>query len=132
MKLGKFDSDRTISFIPPDGEFELMRYISEAAMTSYYDETKAAKLMDDALSCLFRYRTSDNINLPFRVHPVVTEIGKSKIEYKILVKANFSSKLNANNVVLTIPTPLNTAGVTCSVSAGKAKYVPAENSIVWK
>ena len=26
VKLGKFDSDRTISFIPPDGEFELMRY----------------------------------------------------------------------------------------------------------
>lgn len=28
VKLGKFDSDRTISFIPPDGEFELMRYMS--------------------------------------------------------------------------------------------------------
>ena len=25
VKLGKFDTDRTISFIPPDGEFELMR-----------------------------------------------------------------------------------------------------------
>ncbi|KAG0311722.1 AP-2 complex subunit mu, partial [Dissophora globulifera] len=103
VKLGKFDSDRTISFIPPDGEFELMRY-----------------------------RTSDNINLPFKVHPVVTEIGKSKIEYRIVVKANFSSKLYANNVVLNIPTPLNTAGVTCSASTGKAKYVPGDNSIVWK
>ncbi|KAI1298886.1 AP-2 complex subunit mu [Mortierella claussenii] len=103
VKLGKFDSDRTISFIPPDGEFELMRY-----------------------------RTSDNINLPFKVHPVVTEIGKSKIEYRIVIKANFSSKLNANNVVLKIPTPLNTAGVICSASAGKAKYVPGDNSIVWK
>ncbi|KAF9585617.1 hypothetical protein BGW38_001526 [Lunasporangiospora selenospora] len=103
VKLGKFDSDRTISFIPPDGEFELMRY-----------------------------RTSDNINLPFKVHPVVNEIGKSKIEYKIIVKANFSSKLYANNVVLSIPTPLNAAGVTCMVSAGKAKYVPAENAMVWK
>lgn len=63
---------------------------------------------------------------------MVTEIGKSKIEYRILIKANFSSKLYANNVVLNIPTPLNTAGVTCSASAGKAKYVPADNSIVWK
>ena len=27
VKLGKFDSDRTISFIPPDGEFELMRSV---------------------------------------------------------------------------------------------------------
>lgn len=25
VKLGKFDNDRTISFIPPDGEFELMK-----------------------------------------------------------------------------------------------------------
>ena len=29
VKLGKFDSDRTISFIPPDGEFELMRYANK-------------------------------------------------------------------------------------------------------
>ncbi len=28
VRLGKFDSDRTISFVPPDGEFELMRYPS--------------------------------------------------------------------------------------------------------
>lgn len=25
VKLGKFDSERSINFIPPDGEFELMR-----------------------------------------------------------------------------------------------------------
>lgn len=28
VKLGKFDSDRTISFVPPDGEFELMRFVN--------------------------------------------------------------------------------------------------------
>ena len=26
MKLSKFETDRSISFIPPDGEYELMRY----------------------------------------------------------------------------------------------------------
>jgi len=26
VRLGKFDSERTITFIPPDGEFELMKY----------------------------------------------------------------------------------------------------------
>ena len=26
VRLGKFDADRTITFIPPDGEFELMSY----------------------------------------------------------------------------------------------------------
>ncbi len=27
VRLGQFDQDRTISFIPPDGEFELMKYV---------------------------------------------------------------------------------------------------------
>lgn len=27
VRLDEFDATRTISFIPPDGEFELMRYV---------------------------------------------------------------------------------------------------------
>jgi len=45
VRLGKFDADRTITFIPPDGEFEVMRY-----------------------------RVTDNINLPFRIIPAVREM----------------------------------------------------------
>jgi AP-2 complex subunit mu-1 len=66
------------------------------------------------------------------VHPIVEEIGKGKVEYTVNLKANFDSKLNASNVVLRIPTPLNTTNVKCQVTLGKAKYVPAENHIVWK
>ncbi|EGG02137.1 uncharacterized protein MELLADRAFT_91641 [Melampsora larici-populina 98AG31] len=103
VKLGKFDSDRTISFIPPDGEFELMRY-----------------------------RSTTNVQLPFRVQPIIEEIGKSSVDYTVHLKANFNSKLNANNVVVKIPTPLNTTKVDCKVQIGKAKYVPADNLIIWK
>lgn len=103
VKLSKYDTDRSISFIPPDGEFELMRY-----------------------------RSTTNVNLPFKVHAIVEEVSKSKVEYTLNLKANFDSKLNATNVVLRIPTPLNTSTVKCQVSMGKAKYVPAENQIVWK
>src|SRR5690606_30388986 len=66
VKLGRFDSDRIISFVPPDGEFELMRY-----------------------------RATENVNLPFRVHAIVNEVGKTKVEYSIGVRANFGSKLFA-------------------------------------
>lgn len=103
VRLGKFDSDRSISFVPPDGEFELMRY-----------------------------RSTTNINLPFKVQPIVEEIGKSKVEYTISLRSNFDAKLNATNVILKIPTPLNTASVDCKVTVGKAKYVPAENHILWR
>ena len=54
------------------------------------------------------------------------------MEYSIHLKANFDPKLNANDVVLRIPTPLNTTSVNCKVQLGKAKYVPAENVIIWK
>ena len=66
------------------------------------------------------------------MQPIVEEIGKSKVEYTIQLKANFSPKLTANNIVLRIPTPLNTTKVDCKVQIGKAKYVPADNLIIWK
>lgn len=103
VKLGRFDSDRIISFVPPDGEFELMRY-----------------------------RATENVNLPFRVHAIVNEIGRTKVEYQVAIKANFGSKLFATGVQVRIPTPLNTAGVSIRTSQGKAKYEPSENNIVWK
>jgi len=103
VKLGKFDADRIISFVPPDGEFELMRY-----------------------------RATENVNLPFKVHAIVNEIGRSKVEYSIAIKANYGSKLFATNVVVRVPTPLNAARITERVSQGKAKYEPEQNNIVWK
>ncbi|KAE8441103.1 hypothetical protein EG329_005870 [Mollisiaceae sp. DMI_Dod_QoI] len=103
VKLGKFDTDRIISFIPPDGEFELMRY-----------------------------RATENVNLPFKVHAIVNEIGKTKVEYSIAIRANYGSKLFATNVIVRVPTPLNTARITERCTQGKAKYEPSENNIVWK
>ena len=103
VKLGRFESDRIISFIPPDGEFELMRY-----------------------------RATENVNLPFKVHAIVNELGKTKIEYSIAVKANYGSKLFATNVIIRIPTPLNTAKLTERTTQGRAKYEPEQNNIVWK
>ena len=103
VKLGRFDVDRTISFVPPDGEFELMKY-----------------------------RTTENINLPFRVHAIVNEVGRTRVEYKVVVKATFANTLAANNVKIFIPTPTNTAAVRTREAAGKAKYKPGDNGIIWK
>jgi len=83
-------------------------------------------------NCGNRYRTTENINMPFRVQPVVNEVSKSRVEYKISVRSLFSNKLFAQNVVIKIPTPLNTANTKISVNAGKGKYVGSENCFVWK
>lgn len=103
VRLGQFDTDRTISFIPPDGEFELMKY-----------------------------RITQNVSLPFRVIPVVQEHPRSRVEYEIKIKGNFASNLFATNVVLVIPTPPNAARCQIEETVGKAKYEPQQNAIVWK
>lgn len=103
VKLNQFDTDRTISFVPPDGEFELMKY-----------------------------RVTQNVNLPFKVIPVVSEIGRTRVEYDIKVRANFESTLQGSDVVIKIPTPKNTATANVNVSSGKAKYFPEQSMLVWK
>ncbi|XP_064641863.1 AP-2 complex subunit mu isoform X1 [Lineus longissimus] len=103
VKLSKFETEHSINFIPPDGEFELMRY-----------------------------RTTKDISLPFRVIPLVREVGRSKMECKVVVKSNFKPSLLAQKVEVRIPTPLNTSGVQVICMKGKAKYKASENAIVWK
>jgi len=79
VRLGKFDRDRSITFIPPDGVFDVMTY-----------------------------RISENINLPFKIVPVVQEYHE-KIELSIRIKSIFEETNHANNVVVKIPVPSNTA-----------------------
>jgi len=103
VRLGKFDSDRTINFVPPDGDFELMRY-----------------------------RTTEHINLPFKILPIVNEIGRSRVEASITVKSNFDNKLFGTNIVIKIPIPKNSATCKLISTNGRAKYVPEHDAIIWK
>jgi AP-2 complex subunit mu-1 len=88
VRLGKFDNDRSISFIPPDGEFELMKY-----------------------------RVQNAIVPPFRlVSPTVRELGKTRLEVQVTIKSVFNSRLFGKNVTVIIPTPKNTAKCNIRVS----------------
>ena len=69
MKLSKFETEHAISFIPPDGEHELMRY-----------------------------RTTKDIALPFRIIPLVREVGRSKLEVKVVAKSTFKPSLLAQKL----------------------------------
>lgn len=102
VRLGRFDQDRTITFIPPDGEFELMKY-----------------------------RVTENINLPFRILPVYEEISGTTLKINIKLIANFSKQVAAQNVELKIPVPPNTANVMPKVASGTATYNSADQTIDW-
>lgn len=103
VKLPKFDKERSITFIPPDGSFELMSY-----------------------------RINQNINLPFKIIPVYSEISGNKMEIRVKVKSIFDKNLNANNVVVKVPCPKTTATVNTNTLVGRAKYEPENGAIMWR
>jgi len=103
VKLSNFANDRAIAFTPPDGEFELMRY-----------------------------RKTENVGIPFTITPLVREMGGNRLEIRVTVRATYDGKLCANPLILQIPLPENTATVDISTSQGRGKYIPEQNSAVWK
>ena len=102
VKLSKFDKERAITFIPPDGEFTLMNY-----------------------------RISDNINIPFKVVCLFQQ-NENKFEYRIKLSAEFEKTYTAQNVELLIPVPNNLIKKSTNAGVGKAKYDEKKNGIVWR
>lgn len=103
VNLARFNAEKVVSFVPPDGEFELMNY-----------------------------RTSDNIHLPFRVLPSITEPSRTRVEIQLRVSSTYELKVFAINTIINIPVPEQTASADIQQSVGKAKYDAKRNAIVWK
>lgn len=51
-----------------------------------------------AFSPSVRYRTTKDIILPFRVIPLVREVGRTKLEVKVVIKSNFKPSLLAQKI----------------------------------
>lgn len=76
VDMNKFETERVIEFIPPDGSFELMSY---------------------------RLNTQLKPLLMVEVH--IENQSSTKIEYNIKAKSNYRQKSVANNVEILIPVP---------------------------
>jgi AP-2 complex subunit mu-1 len=103
VNLTRFNSEKTVSFVPPDGEFELMKY-----------------------------RITEGVNLPFKVLPTIKELGRTRMEVNVKVKSVFGAKMFALGVVVKIPVPKQTAKTSFTVTSGRAKYNAAIDCLVWK
>lgn len=103
VRLSRFENDRTISFIPPDGDFDLMVY---------------------------RLNTAVRPLIWIEAH--VEPHGHSRIDYMIKAKSNFKRRSTANNVEIIIPVPSDADSPQFKTNIGKVEYIPEKNVIVWK
>lgn len=102
VRLARFENDRTISFIPPDGEFDLMTY-----------------------------RLNTHVKPLIWVEAVVEPHKGSRIEYMVKTKSQFKSRSVANNVEIIIPVPADVDSPSFKSSVGSVTYLPDKDVLVW-
>ncbi|XP_054290138.1 AP-1 complex subunit mu-1-like [Macrosteles quadrilineatus] len=101
VRLTKFDQDRTITFVPPDGEFELMSY-----------------------------RINTYVRPPVWVD-CVTRLSRQRVEYTVKVTSHFKNRRSASFVHILIPVPGDVDSPKFQFGVGTVSYVPESNVIKW-
>ncbi|VEU22885.1 DEKNAAC103985 [Brettanomyces naardenensis] len=104
VRLGKFESEKMISFIPPDGECDLVSY----------------RVHSPVLKPLFL------IDYKVRNH------SNTRLEIMLKVRANFKSRVSARKLEIRIPVPRDIDSPKYHYNKGTLKYVPNESVILWK
>ncbi|MCH90724.1 AP-1 complex subunit mu-2-like, partial [Trifolium medium] len=105
VRLARFENDRTISFIPPDGSFDLMTY-----------------------------RLSTQVKPLIWVEANVEKHSKSRIEImKIRELFPFIHAVStATNVEIELPVPVDATNPNVRTSMGSASYAPEKDALIWK
>lgn len=103
VRLSKFENEKIITFIPPDGDFELMNY-------------RLSTPIKPLIWC----------DVKIQVH------SKSRIEIHCRAKAQIKKKSTANNVEILIPIPDDADSPKFKYSHGSVKWVPEKSAIIWK
>mmetsp|Transcript_24774 Transcript_24774/g.68531 ORF Transcript_24774/g.68531 Transcript_24774/m.68531 type:complete len:486 (-) Transcript_24774:118-1575(-) len=109
VNLTEFETARTLSFIPPDGEFVVLNY-----------------------------RITGEFATPFRIFPSIEEVEPKKIELTVLLRAEMAANHFGANVSVEIPMPkTGITAVSCNLITApgtgyaNAEYTASSNKIVW-
>ncbi|XP_071710373.1 AP-1 complex subunit mu-2-like [Rutidosis leptorrhynchoides] len=103
VRLARFENDRTISFIPPDGSFDLMTY-----------------------------RLGTQVKPLIWVEALIEKHARSRIEMLIKARSQFKERSTATNVQIHIPVPSDATKPIVRATMGSASYAPEHESLVWR
>ncbi|KAJ6235798.1 adaptor protein complex 1 [Anaeramoeba flamelloides] len=102
VKLSDFENDQSITFIPPDGQFELMSY-----------------------------RISKPLKPLFVVDALIETHARSRVEYYVKVKSLFRATLQAQDCQVVIPVSPNVDSPKFKANVGRCVYKPQIDAMVW-
>ena len=108
VNQNEWDPQRTLSFVPPDGEFDVLNY-----------------------------RITGDFTTPFRIFPSIEEVEPKKLEITVLIRAEMPQNHFGANVAIEIPMPKCTAVASCAVISSpgtghtNAEFVRSDGKILW-
>ena len=102
VQLDKFENEGVIMFIPPDGEFDLMNYRMNCALTSLF-----------SLNIVYLKETD------------------TKCSFEVNIETVYKNKISANLIKFLIPLPEDSQGLKMKCSSGKAEFIPNKNVVAW-
>jgi len=108
VNLTEFESARTLSFVPPDGEFVVLNY-----------------------------RITGEFPTPFRIFPSIESNEPTKLEITLLIRAEMPSNHFGANVIVEMPLPSAAISASCHLISApgtghaNAEFLAADGKIVW-
>jgi AP-4 complex subunit mu-1 len=108
VNMSEWETARTLSFIPPDGEFSVLSY-----------------------------RITGEFACPFSIFPSIEEVESKKIEITLMIRADMPSNHFGANVVVEMNMPKSAVSASCNLISApgtgqaSAEYLQSEGKIVW-
>lgn len=102
VRLTKFENDRTITFVPPDGEIELMSY-----------------------------RINTYVKPPIWVDCVSRVFPHRRVEYTVKVTTHYKSRYSASVAHVLVPVPSDVDSPKFQFGVGSVSYIPESNILKW-
>ncbi|RLV62767.1 hypothetical protein DV515_00018967 [Chloebia gouldiae] len=119
VRLSRFDNDRTISFIPPDGDFELMSY-------RLHTQVKPLIWIESIIEKFSHSRVEIMVKPPRdpRPAPATPRVPPQ-------AKGQFKKQSVANGVEISVPVPSDADSPKFKTTVGSARYLPERNVVIW-
>jgi len=108
VQFTDWDIDRTLTFFPPDGSFNLLRY-----------------------------SLSDNFTAPFRLYSSIEEPRQGQLDVIIKLITDYPETTFANKIVITVPLPKATVSASCELERNPAieesyEFDSVKKRILWR
>lgn len=146
--LSKFEKSNIITFTPPDGTFELMKYtITKNVNIPFrinsiynpiiqYEKSKERKFFFKKFTSSMNHKTEKNYKKSSTRNKnyAYDENGfTNKFEYSVTIKSDFTANVQASDIVLEIPIYKYAGNIEVSYkSGGKTEFNNMENTLYWK